>query len=70
MTTKPTTQIAAYSQNVPAALRASLIGLNVSVSPKHYTQSEATATDIAVPRTRSGNISLSTTHVIGASVIA
>src|SRR5579862_3598655 len=69
MKMKPSTQITAYSQNVPAGPSCEFKMGNVKTKRKQASQSAATATAIAAPRMRLGKISEMTTHVTGASDI-
>ena len=65
----PSTQITAYSQNVPAGPSQSLRNGNVRTSTKQATHNADTAAAIASPRIRFGKISEITTHTTGAKVI-
>src|ERR1035438_3326370 len=68
--TKPTKQMAAYSQKVPDAPSARLSTGKVKVSTKQAIHSAETAIETATPRTRLGKISEISTQVTGASDMA
>src|ERR1035438_4695964 len=66
----PITQMAEYSQKVPAAPSAAFRDGKVNVSRKQAIHSADTDTDTAAPRIRFGKISERSTHVTGPRVMA
>ena len=67
---KPSKQIPAYTQKVPAAPNDLFRSGNVNVRIKQAIHSEKVANAIAAPRIRFGKISDKITHTIGANDMA
>ena len=62
--------MALYIQKVPLEPNAAFIDGNENVNVQHPTHSAKVHVPMAMPRMRAGNISESSTHVIGPRVIA